>query len=280
MPKHNNEDLRHWFLKRPDDHKYTAGHGLLVGGSFGMEGAFLLAARSFFAAGGGILHAVLPPQSSRADLLSSEPSAMYRDGFLELGRMPHSVGVGPGLSQADLAALSNPLLDFLSEWSRSDPQGWVILDASAASLILHPRYPESARARTILTPHGGEWKALGGPAVDCADGLKSAHAWNRSTTKANAHVKGAVSTLLTSQTSFIHAKPNPSLAAAGSGDCLTGIFLAAASRRHSNAPRVEDIAGASADLLDAAARSMIHPASSDFPGAIRAVLGLGSTGAS
>lgn len=259
------------FRKTSDMHKYEAGHGLVIGGAAGMEGAALLAARSFFAAGGGILHALLVSRE-RADALRSEPSVMFVDTLDKVTRIPGAVGCGPGLGSEGADQIKSAYFAFLKRAAGSGLHG-VVLDAAACTYALDPDFPSELRVRTILTPHAGEWKSIGGPAVACASDLKRAARWNAEKLGVWTLLKGSVSVLLPpgiDEPVRVHAVPNAGLATAGSGDCLTGVLTAALARTKG---RVPETAALSVKLLDAAARQVTHPSASVFPELIRSVFG-------
>ncbi len=257
--------------KTPEMHKYTAGHGLLVGGADGMQGAILLAARSFFAAGGGILHARSLSQEEGA--LRKEISVMWIDHVTKTGRVPGAVGCGPGFGSEGFAQVAEEIISFLKDPALASSRPGIVLDAAACAFALEDAYPAELRDRTILTPHGGEWKSLGGPPVQCVSDLKSAAEWNAKTLGVWTLVKGSVSVLLPPRAGEpvrVHSLPNPALATAGSGDCLTGILTAVLARGPRPMPEVVSL---SIQLLDAAARKVVHPSASIFPDLIRGCLG-------
>ncbi|MEQ9364098.1 MAG: bifunctional ADP-dependent NAD(P)H-hydrate dehydratase/NAD(P)H-hydrate epimerase, partial [Leptospirales bacterium] len=296
--------LKNLIDKAPLAHKYQAGHGLLIGGSPGMEGALLMAARSFFAAGGGILHAVVPDPESRRFLTATLPGVMFLDHSRPLppDLRPGAIAVGPGLAGDDLEAavrLLKPLFDRRAAESApgrivtptkpagrqspvaaQEPRPWLILDAGALAFARDARFPEGLRARTILTPHTGEWKRLGGAPIDCVRALDEAADFHAREIGGYCLVKDAVSVLLGPDRTApigIRHRPNPALAVAGSGDNLVGILLALFARRHGEAtspavPAFERIAAA-LELLDRAARLEHHPRADQFPDLIRSALG-------
>lgn len=247
--------------KRPLDHKYSAGSATIIGGEEGMEGAAILAARSFFAAGGGIVEIRTPGENARKTILGADPSLLT--GLLD-GSAPKGTAVliGPGLRlNEDSAARICAVL------ARTPPDTAVILDASCCELIFDSRYPALLKADTILTPHHGEWKRAGGAVPDCVLEFQKARDHARFS-GAQVLIKGPVSMLLQPESSLVMPAPEPALAAAGSGDCLAGILLAALSRGldHQTAVLV------SMALLHRAAARRIHPEASDLPDLLRNVL--------
>lgn len=213
-------DLRDFFSRKMNDHKYSAGHGFLVGGSKGMEGAFLLAARSFFQAGGGILQGRVEDRK----LVSEEPSILYEDQIT--GSFP-CFAAGPGLRLSE-SSIHHMLEALNAETLKPEPTlKYIILDAGATSWIQRQEFPQTMRNSTIITPHQGEWKRIGGPEIQSVQGLYNAMAFNRQL-QCFSLVKGPISYLLypDGMTARIFPWPNRSLAVAGTGDILTGIMLA------------------------------------------------------
>ncbi|MBX7057782.1 MAG: bifunctional ADP-dependent NAD(P)H-hydrate dehydratase/NAD(P)H-hydrate epimerase [Leptospirales bacterium] len=264
LPAHN-------FFRRSDlDHKYRAGHAWLIGGSSGMEGAAVLAARSFFAAGGGILNGWLPAEGSVALAMSSEPSVLWQELNQAGGRKPAALAIGPGLQSEMLKTQRMLLLQLAVAATASE--AWLILDASATALALDGDFPEQLRRRTLLTPHGGEWQGLGGAPVDCVNALLRAQSWHRDRLRCWCLLKGPQS-ILFSPDGDIHlvGGPQGDLATAGSGDALAGILLAALCKTSSSSALQSMLASLS--LLSAAARHAgPNPSASEFPAAIKSIL--------
>ena len=252
------------FLRAPLAHKYRAGHALVLGGSNGMEGALMLATDCFFASGGGIVHAFVPEAPSAAAIVGARPSLMCRafEQFEESSgemRPPAAVLIGPGLRPVDLEKIRPALIRLLA--SLDAP---VILDAAAAGLALRPEYPSALRARTILTPHTGEFKTLGGEPVDHVAALLRNRAlvseWG-----VYCLVKDSISVLFSPAGEMdLMGGPLPGLATAGSGDCLGGILLARFAR---SGPGAGDVASAIA-LHRAAAREKLNPRADELAPAI------------
>jgi hydroxyethylthiazole kinase-like uncharacterized protein yjeF len=250
-------------LKRPLDHKYSAGSATIVAGEEGMEGAAVLAARSFFAAGGGIAEVCTFSENARRTILAADPALMAGlVGSPGLQPRGHALLIGPGIRlNEEKASLILGLL------GRTVPGTRVILDASCAELARDARYPALLRQSTLLTPHHGEWKKLGGTVPDCVRGFGEAAAHARSL-GVQALIKGPVSVLIRAESSLVLPAPQPGLATAGSGDCLGGVLLAALARGLD----LETAVAASLGLLHRAAASKAHPEASEFPDLMRAVL--------
>ncbi|MBL8018483.1 MAG: bifunctional ADP-dependent NAD(P)H-hydrate dehydratase/NAD(P)H-hydrate epimerase [Leptospirales bacterium] len=249
--------------KKPLDHKYSAGSAWIVAGQKGMEGAALLCAGAYFAAGGGIGELRTFDESARQAILAGNPGLMT--GVLPdvFSTRANTLLIGPGIRMdVEKKSLLLDLLQTLHENVK------VILDASACSLVLEERYPAFLRAGTLLTPHSGEWEKLGGPSVRSVVSFQKAAEFTRSI-GCFALVKSAVSVLLGPERSFVYPRPEPSLAVAGSGDCLAGIIAAFLGRPDAS---IESSALGALDLLHAAVGGQVHPGSSDFPALIRLAL--------
>ncbi len=270
------------YRKGPTSHKYSSGHGVLVGGSPTMEGAALLASRSFFAAGGGILRTLVPGAESRGFLTAAEPTVMFLDlespsinqAMEEI--LPAALALGPGLRPSDLERFQPTLLSWLARLAGTTKPPWLVLDAGALPLIASSDYPEALRARTICTPHTGEWRRLvkltGGDPTGrepgCVAGLGQARDYNSSHFRCWMLIKDAVSVLLPpddEQGPRVFSRPSGNLAVAGSGDVLTGVLLAVLSRRRSyemgmaEAARLAQMLHAEAGALEVNAESARFP---------------------
>ena len=275
------------FRKEASGHKYTAGHALLIGASLGMEGAGLMAARAFFAAGGGILHVLLPKASSRAMLTKALPTAMFYDNescALSSKLRPSSILIGPGLRAEDLEAMLSTIQTLIEQ---NQSQSYFILDAAAAKLIHRPELAFPPQ-RTLLLAHTGEWKALGGAVIRDTESLYEALDFYEKKIQARGHIliKDSICTLLSSSCEnkkalgLLFAKPNAALSVAGSGDNLAGILLALFARKAKLIPKRED--GQREDLqskvllglrlLHQAVQGRIHPRSDEFALAIEKLL--------
>ncbi len=211
--------------------KYSAGSVLVVGGSRGLTGAPMLAALAAFRADAGYV-AVAAPESTLPVLETTLLEVVKRplpedsggrllprsaDAILEAAEKATAVAIGPGLGRSDgTIELVRILLEQLEQ-----P---VVLDADA----LWELEPFTRAAPTVLTPHTGELSRLLG-----VDGRElDAHrldAVRRAASRFGAVVllKGA-DTLVASPREgvLVAAYGTPALAAAGTGDVLTGIVAA------------------------------------------------------
>jgi NAD(P)H-hydrate epimerase len=217
--------------KQDGDNKYTAGAVLVVGGSRGLTGAAILAARAAFRADAGYV-ALAAPMSSLSVLEAQLVEVVKRpvaedwqgrmtedavNTVVEAADRMRAVALGPGLGRSDstvevvrrlLVGLELPL----------------VVDADA----LWGLEPFTREGSTILTPHEGELaRLLGEPS-----GWVAAHrldALRRAVERFRCVVllKGA-DTLIGApgEQTLVVSGNTPALAAAGTGDVLTGIIAA------------------------------------------------------
>lgn len=210
-------------------HKGTFGSLLIVGGSTEMIGAPMLAARSAYRAGCGLV-CVAMPQSVLAAALSTLPEAIGL-GFhgdegdarrleAQLEKMDALV-VGPGLGQAPAG---DALLDRILQQEKA-----VVLDADALNLLARrEKWPE-ARAKLVLTPHPGEMKRLlrhldrDEVPHDDEGRIELAHAaavaWG-----AVVVLKGARTVIADGSRVRLNETGDQTLAKAGTGDVLSGLI--------------------------------------------------------
>ncbi len=218
----------------PMMHKGDRGRVTVVGGSNGMTGAALHAARAALAAGAGLVKLVAGPETivaaraSLPDVLTVE-SALgpeLEPDAAEALEWADALVVGPGLGRA---SARTPFLQAVLA-RRPIP---TVLDADALTLFQGP-----AERPVVLTPHLGEFRAQFG------DQLADAAANDRwgAASKAAQKIKGTVllkgvPTVIADLRGPIHvvASGNPGLATGGSGDLLAG-FIGAFLARGSPGP--------------------------------------------
>ncbi|MGI6091307.1 MAG: NAD(P)H-hydrate dehydratase [Saccharofermentanales bacterium] len=239
-----------------DGHKGSFGRGLILGGSPGIPGAVILAARGMMAAGSGYAYVRSVPEILPL-LADALPSALISEvgtaaELLQLTGQLEAVACGPGAGGSDW-------LHFLPNLIESAAQ--LVLDADALNYvadlsdweILTVRRAESGLAPAILTPHPLEFLRL---APDLEERLKvdRAGAALALATRSQSIVvlKGlATVTALSSGVCLYNTSGNNGLAKAGSGDVLTGMIcslLAQGYKAEIAAPAAVYIHGLAADL--------------------------------
>ncbi len=238
--------------RRRNSHKGSFGNVGILGGSTGMVGAALLAARAALRLGGGRIYLGLIDERAPA-LDPLQPELMIRrpDRLLATDLTALACGPGMGNNGEVIALLETACLLNIP----------LVLDADALNrLAENPELHVAVTGRhapTLLTPHPAEAARL----LDCSSGeiqRDRIGAACRLATRFNAFValKGCGTVIATPDGNwFINTSGNPGLATAGSGDVLTG-FVAAllaqgASARDALLAAV-NLHGAAADRLVAA----------------------------
>jgi hydroxyethylthiazole kinase-like uncharacterized protein yjeF len=238
--------------------KYSAGSVLVVGGSRGLTGAPMLAARAAFRADAGYV-AVGAPESTLPVLETALLEAVKRplpedgagrllpraaDAIVEAAEKADAVAIGPGLGRSEgTVELVRILLERLTL-----P---VVLDADA----LWGLEPFTRAAPTVLTPHSGELAALMGTDVRELDAHRL-DAVRRAASRFGSVVllKGADTLVAAPRTGVLVATyGTPALATAGSGDVLTGVvaaFLAKGMEAQYAAAAAAVAHGVASELLD------------------------------
>jgi hydroxyethylthiazole kinase-like uncharacterized protein yjeF len=207
------------------DNKGRFGHGLLIAGSRGKEGAAVLAARAALRTGIGLITCHVASNAGNV-IHTSVPEAMvsYDKNDEKITGLPdlrpyNAIGIGPGIGsdQATQNALNKLLSDNIAP---------LVLDADAINILgLNKEWLSSLPAGSVLTPHPKEFERITGPASDSFTRLMAQISFSD---KYNCIVvlKGAhTSVSLPDGRVFFNSTGNPGMATAGSGDVLTGMIL-------------------------------------------------------
>ncbi len=194
-------------------YKNTRGHVALLSGSDNYPGASLLAARSLYKSGAGLV-SLYSSESVLDFAISNEPGIIRgrRDTFSEYD----SVLLGPGWGKGDSVLFEKALGSGVP----------YVIDADALGLIEGRRLPGNA----VLTPHIGEYKKLlvqygieGGLTEDNIKALAAC-------ANAVVAVKSSVVYISDGCDIYIYDGGNPALGVAGSGDILSGVIASALAR--------------------------------------------------
>jgi ADP-dependent NAD(P)H-hydrate dehydratase / NAD(P)H-hydrate epimerase len=212
---------------RASAHKGTRRRVAIVGGTAGMAGATILAARAALRSGVGMARAVVHP-ASVAPIQSAVPAALTRpwpdtdDAIRDaICDWAHAVVIGPGLGLA--SDTRSRVEQLLRVW-----RGPVLLDADALTVFQDDVAALAAllgKRTAIITPHAVEFSRLTGLSVD--DVVRSAFDAGRDLAKALGAVvllKGVPTVLSDAKgRCFVSASGTPVLATGGSGDALAGV---------------------------------------------------------
>lgn len=220
----------------PQAHKWSAGV-LVVGGSRGMTGAPLLAARAAARTGAGMVVVGVPGDAAATAVSGSEVvvrslPATDEGGFDEdAGRIVirdvagrfKAIALGPGIGR-DSRSLQ------AARRIVAEAQCPIVVDADALNALADDPAPLRVRhaagfQRAVLTPHAGEYERLAGRPVG-VDRIAAARLL-ADRTHAVVLLKGP-GTVVATPGGRVAVCPSggPELAAAGTGDVLTGIIAA------------------------------------------------------
>ncbi|PPR11670.1 MAG: Bifunctional NAD(P)H-hydrate repair enzyme Nnr [Alphaproteobacteria bacterium MarineAlpha11_Bin1] len=225
-PKVKSNDHSLWIDQYPwpkrEDHKYTRGHGLVVGGD-SMSGAARLASQSARRVGAGLVTVAADPKSLGAYTVDQPGlltlpfrTAAEFDDILEDDRK-NGVLIGPG------CGVSRRTHDIILAAAKK--KRLLVLDADALRTFQDgPEELFAAISQTpcVLTPHEGEFSRLFGVTGDKLTRVRKA-----------AEIAGAIILLKGADTviaapdgrAVINENAPPTLATAGTGDVLAGTIL-------------------------------------------------------
>jgi len=208
-------------------HKGTRRRVVVVGGGEGMAGASLLAARAAVRSGVGMVRLCVAPaslpvvQTAAPEALAGRWPTSDDEAEAATAGWAHVVLLGPGLGRsAETRALVERVL---RRW-----RGPVVLDADALNVFEGDADGLAALLGgrpALVTPHVAEFARLaGGTAQDALDHRFDAGAALARRLGAAVLLKG-VPTVVTAPSgeSLVSAAGTPVLAAAGSGDLLSGV---------------------------------------------------------
>lgn len=215
----------------PTMHKGEAGHVLILGGSSGLTGAPLLAARGAYRSGAGLVtwgcpHQLTPAAAFFPEVMTlgldagQDWTASCQDILQDHIHRFSAVVLGPGLGRTSGA------MEFLRAYVQS-PHPNTLYDADALFLLAQSQeLLELLPASAVLTPHPGEMgnffnvspQTINMDRVKYAREFAFAH-------KINLVLKGAVS-IISGPADPVALAPfcSSNLAVAGSGDVLSGII--------------------------------------------------------
>lgn len=209
--------------RKPFTHKGSHGTAFIIGGSYGLMGAALLAAKSAGRAGAGKVRGLIP-EFGYDIYQSGAPEAMCKTSGkaaiedIEGWESAQGIGIGPGLGTAEPTAAA--FGKFLEQIDRP-----IVLDADALNMLgEHKEWIKRIPKRSILTPHPKELERMFGKTentyarADMARLLAMRH-------ELIIIAKDARSVIaLPDGRCFYNIWGNAGLATGGSGDVLLGII--------------------------------------------------------
>ena len=220
-------NIRPLLQKRlPFTGKRDYGSALLFAGSTGMMGAAVMCSRSTLRSGAGLV-TVHGPKGGISILQTAVPEAMFEpdrnEHFITDMRIHHdhqAIAVGPGIGT------NGQTIDALEALLKSGVSP-LVLDADALNCISkRPSLLSLLPAKTIITPHIGEFDRLFGEQRSSEDRLKTAIEMARQYGIIIVLKGHYTATVRPTGRVYINPTGNPGMATAGAGDVLTGIIAA------------------------------------------------------
>mgnify|MGYP002624011387 CR=1 FL=1 len=195
-------------------HKWDAGAVMVVGGSAGISGAAVLAAKGALSFGAGAVAIAAPDRSSIISQTLEFPTFDLDEAIGQIDRFD-TVIFGPGLGENDL----DPALPLL-ESART-----LVVDAGGLVPKVGEIVRESGKA-AVLTPHAGEFKRL---SASEASGTYAVRALARKL-GATVLLKGSPNRVSDGNLPVLVTTGGPELATIGTGDVLAGMIGALMAR--------------------------------------------------
>ena len=199
--------------RNPNSHKGTHGHALLIAGSADKMGAAVIASKTCFRSGVGLLTVAFYPEN-KSVLFNSIPEAMYANSCVMNDLSPYNaIGIGPGIGVDEIS------LQYIYELYENKLP--VVFDADALNLIAKYKIDwKNFNFPFVLTPHPKEFDRLFGE--------HDSESERRTTAIQKAKVLNCVIVLKGHKTfitdgiqTFENITGNSGLAKGGSGDALT-----------------------------------------------------------
>ena len=212
----------------PFGHKGNFGKVLLLCGSRGFTGAAYLAAMGALRSGAGLVYLGVPESIYAIEAVKLNEPVVFplpdKEGKLSEEAVPEIrkrlpamdavlVGCGLGISEGTLAVVKAVLETAVCP---------VVLDADGINVLSgHMDILRGRQYPTILTPHDGEFRRVGGSVGD--DRMASAGAF-ASEFGCVLLLKGHRTCITDGQTGYVNGTGNSGMAVGGSGDVLAGIL--------------------------------------------------------
>ena len=214
----------------PWGHKGTFGKILLLCGSRGFTGAAYLAAMGALRSGAGLVYLGVPESIYAIEAVKLNEPVVFplpeKGGKLSAGAIPEigkrlpsmdAVLIGPGLGQSqDTLAVAKFVLE--------QAECPVVVDADGINVLAaHKDILRGRTCPTILTPHDGEFRRLGGQIGQDRPASARAMALDLGCIVL---LKGHETCVTDGTTAYINHTGNPGMAVGGSGDVLAGVITA------------------------------------------------------
>ena len=219
------ETILPWLKKRSKiAHKGTYGKALVIGGSYGMIGAALLAAKAGYCTGAGLLRMYIPACGyTIAQTALPEAMVLTDPSFTEITTIPdlqpyNAIAIGPGMKESDGG--KDALVALLKQAKFP-----LVIDAGALNILGENRELMALiPPNSILTPHPKEFERLTKAFPNDFERLKGLQSFSKQISSI-VILKGANTAIaLPNGQVYFNSTGNPGMATGGSGDVLCGII--------------------------------------------------------
>lgn len=213
--------------------KFSYGHALMIGGSFGKIGSVLLSSQAALKTGCGLISAYVP-NCGVSILQSAFPEAMVQVGegvkshtdIKPKGQF-NAVGIGMGMGTDKETVVG--FTSFINENTLP-----LVIDADGINILSqHTELLTLMTKHTVLTPHKKELERLIGAWENDFEMLEKVTLFS---TKYDCIVviKDAVTITVYKEELFVNTSGNPALATAGAGDVLSGMITSLIAQGYNN----------------------------------------------
>ncbi|QIK16435.1 NAD(P)H-hydrate dehydratase [Blattabacterium sp. DPU] len=226
-------------IRKKFSHKGNYGHGIIIGGSFGMIGSVVLSATASFRTGIGKLSVYIPScgyhiiQNALPEAIVYTDINKYRiSNIINYNENINAIGIGVGMGIHTKTKYA--LESFFLNLKNKKKKIPMVIDADAINILssqleLLNLLPE----KTILTPHPKEFKKLCG---SWKNDYEKLHFLKKMSKKYTIFIvlKGAYSIISDPNGNlYFNSTGNSGMATAGSGDVLTGMIMSLLSQGYS-----------------------------------------------
>lgn len=216
------EVLSMYQMREKFSNKFSYGHALMIGGSFGKMGAMHLSSKAALKSGCGLVSAYIPNCGVNT-LQVSFPEAMVQTGngdkiVSEIKPMGdfNVIGIGMGMG-TDKETVSGFTI-FIKENKLP-----LVVDADALNILSESKgLLKDLPKKSVLTPHKKELERLIGVWKNDFDMLDKVKTFSIAY-DCIIVIKDAITLTVYKNQVFVNTSGNPALATAGAGDVLTGV---------------------------------------------------------
>ncbi|WP_185877896.1 NAD(P)H-hydrate dehydratase [Blattabacterium cuenoti] len=237
----NKKMIFHMKKKRKKfSHKGNYGHGVIIGGSYGMIGSIILSGKASFKCGIGKLSIFIPNcgyNIVQNNILEAIVKTDIHNNYISKIFIPdniNSIGIGMGMGVNKFTI--NAFKLFLIDLSNNKEKSFIpiVIDADAINILSNDSNLLNLLPKnTIITPHPKEFRKLFG---SWNNDFHKLDILRKMSKKHNIYIilKGAHSIVSTPNNElYFNSTGNPGMATAGSGDVLTGMILSFLSQGYS-----------------------------------------------